>query len=78
MVISNALGAAVGTPPLHVVIEPTGDPLNRLFGRGRCRAVDAGSRPRTDHAAGHEGAAAAGQVNPSRYRHITPTTKAGR
>jgi len=43
MVISNALGAAVGTPPLHVVIEPTGGPLNRIFGRGtplRSRAAD--------------------------------------
>ena len=43
-VISNALGAAVGTPPLHVVIEPTGGPLNRIFGRGsplRSRAADA-------------------------------------
>ncbi len=66
MVTSNALGAAVGTPPLHVVIEATGGPLNRIFGRGtllRSRA---------------EGAAAAGQVRASRYRHITPTTKAGR
>jgi hypothetical protein len=37
MVISDALGAAVGTPPLHVVIEPSGGPLNRIFGRGtRC------------------------------------------
>lgn len=26
MVISNALGAAAGTPPLHVVIEPSGRP----------------------------------------------------
>jgi acyl-CoA dehydrogenase len=34
MVISNALGAAVGTPPLHVEIEPSGGPLNRVFGRG--------------------------------------------
>jgi acyl-CoA dehydrogenase len=34
MVISNALGAAVDTPPLHVVIEPTGGALNRMFGRG--------------------------------------------
>jgi acyl-CoA dehydrogenase len=34
MVISNALGAAVGMPPLHVRIEPTGGPLNRYFGRG--------------------------------------------
>ena len=44
MVIANALGAAVGTPPLHVVIEPTGGPLNRVFGRGaplRSRAADA-------------------------------------
>ncbi|OBA69366.1 acyl-CoA dehydrogenase [Mycobacterium sp. 1554424.7] len=43
MVISNALGAAVGTPPLHVVIEPTGGPLNRIFGRGtplRSRAAE--------------------------------------
>ncbi len=44
MVISNALGAAVGTPPLHVVLEPFGGPLNRIFGRGtplRSRAADA-------------------------------------
>jgi acyl-CoA dehydrogenase len=44
MVTSNALGAAVGTPPLHVVIEPSGGPLNRIFGRGtplRSRAADA-------------------------------------
>jgi acyl-CoA dehydrogenase len=44
MVISNALGAAVGTPPLHVVIEPSGGPLNRMFGRGtplRARVADA-------------------------------------
>jgi acyl-CoA dehydrogenase len=34
MVISKALGAAVGTPPLHVVLEPSGGPLNRVFGRG--------------------------------------------
>ncbi len=43
MVIANALGAAVGTPPLHVVIEPSGGPLNRIFGRGaplRSRAAD--------------------------------------
>ena len=34
----------MGTPPLHVVIEPTGGPLNRIFGRGtplRTRAADA-------------------------------------
>jgi acyl-CoA dehydrogenase len=44
MVISNALGAAVDTPPLHVVLEPSGGPLNRIFGRGaplRSRAADA-------------------------------------
>ena len=44
MVISNALGAAVDTPPLHVVIEPSGGALNRVFGRGaplRSRAAGA-------------------------------------
>ena len=44
MVVSNALGAAVGTPPLHVVIEPSWGPLNRIFGRGtplRSRAAGA-------------------------------------
>ncbi|WP_204080500.1 acyl-CoA dehydrogenase family protein [Mycobacterium riyadhense] len=44
MVISNALGAAVDAPPLHVVIEPSGGPLNRVFGRGtllRSRAAGA-------------------------------------
>ncbi|MDT5174812.1 MAG: acyl-CoA dehydrogenase [Mycobacterium sp.] len=43
MVISNALGADVDRPPLHVTIEPTGGPLNRMFGRGtplRSRAAD--------------------------------------
>ncbi len=43
MVISNALGAAVGTPPLHVVLEPSGGPFNRAFGRGtplRSRAAE--------------------------------------
>lgn len=34
MVISNALGAAVDTPPLHVTLEPSGGALNRAFGRG--------------------------------------------
>ena len=34
MVISNALGAADGRPPLHVDLEPTGGPINRTFGRG--------------------------------------------
>ncbi len=44
MVISNALGAAVDAPPLHVVLEPSGGALNRVFGRGtplRSRAADA-------------------------------------
>ena len=43
MVISNALGAADGKPPLHVDLEPTGGPLNAMFGRGtpaRTRAAD--------------------------------------
>ena len=34
IVISNALGAADGKPPLHVDLEPTGGPMNRMFGRG--------------------------------------------
>ncbi len=32
------------TPPLHMVIEPSGGPLNRVFGRGaplRSRVADA-------------------------------------
>jgi acyl-CoA dehydrogenase len=44
VVISNALGAADGKPPLHVHLEPTGGPLNKWFGRGtplRSRAADA-------------------------------------
>jgi len=44
VVISNALGAADGKPPLHVHLVPTGGPLNRWFGRGtplRSRAADA-------------------------------------
>jgi acyl-CoA dehydrogenase len=44
VVISNALGAADGKPPLHFDLEPTGGPLNRWFGRGtplRGRAADA-------------------------------------
>ncbi|KUI31465.1 acyl-CoA dehydrogenase family protein [Mycobacterium sp. GA-2829] len=43
MVISRALGAADGAPPLHVDLEPSGGPLNRYFGRGtvlRGRAAD--------------------------------------
>ncbi|MEC9323751.1 MAG: acyl-CoA dehydrogenase family protein [Actinomycetota bacterium] len=43
IVISTALGAADGKPPLHVDLEPTGGPLNRVFGRGtpvRTRVAD--------------------------------------
>jgi hypothetical protein len=44
IVISQALGASEGAPPLHVEIEPSGGPLNRMFGRGtpiRTRAASA-------------------------------------
>jgi acyl-CoA dehydrogenase len=34
VVISHALGAADGRPPMHVDLEPTGGPLNAWFGRG--------------------------------------------
>jgi acyl-CoA dehydrogenase len=34
VVISNALGAADGKPPMHFDLDPTGGPLNRMFGRG--------------------------------------------
>jgi acyl-CoA dehydrogenase len=34
IVISNALGAADAKPPLHIELEPSGGPLNRMFGRG--------------------------------------------
>jgi hypothetical protein len=34
IVLSQALAAAEGAPPLHVEIEPSGGPLNRMFGRG--------------------------------------------
>jgi acyl-CoA dehydrogenase len=34
MVISNALGAADGRAPLHFELEPSGGPLNKMFGRG--------------------------------------------
>jgi acyl-CoA dehydrogenase len=34
IVISHALGAAGGAPPLHVDLAPSGGPLNRWFGRG--------------------------------------------
>ncbi|MCB0948567.1 MAG: acyl-CoA dehydrogenase family protein [Mycobacterium sp.] len=43
VVISNALGAADGKPPLHFDLEPTGGALNRAFGRGtplRTRAAN--------------------------------------
>ena len=43
IVISNALGAADGKPPLHFDLEPTGGPLNRVLGRGtpvRTRAAN--------------------------------------
>ncbi len=44
VVISNALGAAAGKPPLHFALDPSGGPLNRYLGRGtplRGRASDA-------------------------------------
>jgi acyl-CoA dehydrogenase len=34
IVISTALGHNEGAPPLHVELEPSGGPLNRMFGRG--------------------------------------------
>ena len=43
IVISQALGASEGAPPLHIEIEPSGGPLNRMFGRGtplRSRVAD--------------------------------------
>ena len=51
IVISNALGAADGGPPLHVDLEPSGGPLNAWFGRGtpaRTRVANAalGARDR--------------------------------
>lgn len=39
MVISNAPGSSVEVPPLHVTVEPTGGPLNRMFGGGHRRAL---------------------------------------
>ena len=72
IVISNALGAADGKPPLHVDLEPTGGPLNRIFGRGtpmrtqvgQCRAFREGSRPRPHNAIGDDCVAASPQVTP--------------
>ena len=70
VVISNALGAADGKPPLHFDLEPSGGPLNRMFGRGtpvRTQVAnsalgDARSHPAAGHAAGDEGAPAAQEV----------------
>ncbi|RDI64014.1 acyl-CoA dehydrogenase family protein [Nocardia pseudobrasiliensis] len=44
MVISTALGATEGRPPLYVDLEPSGGPLSKMFGRGteiRTRAAAA-------------------------------------
>jgi acyl-CoA dehydrogenase len=44
IVISNALGAMDGGKPLHFELEPSGGPINRMFGRGtpiRTRASSA-------------------------------------
>lgn len=44
IVISHALGASDGAPPLHIDLQPSGGPLNRMFGRGtpaRTRAANA-------------------------------------
>lgn len=44
IVIAHALGASEGALPLHIEIEPSGGPLNRMFGRGaplRTRAASA-------------------------------------
>ena len=70
VVISNALGAADGKPPLHVDLEPSGGPLNRMFGRGtpvrtqvaNSALAHAGSHPAAGHAVGDEGAEAAEEV----------------
>ena len=70
VVISNALGTADGKPPLHVDLEPSGGPLNRMFGQrhtgahpgGELRPGDTRSHPAAGHAAGNEGAPAAQEV----------------
>ncbi len=66
IVISSALGAADGGPPMHVELEPSGGPFNRLFGRGTparpCRRDRSRhERPRSGagDADGHEGSGAA-------------------
>ncbi len=51
IVIAQAMGAAAGRPPLHIDLEPSGGPLNRLFGRGtpargRAAAAALGMRDR--------------------------------
>jgi acyl-CoA dehydrogenase len=43
IVISHALGAADGKPPMHVDLEPTGGPLNAVFGRGTPARTRAGN-----------------------------------
>ncbi|WP_280359423.1 acyl-CoA dehydrogenase family protein [Nocardia otitidiscaviarum] len=51
IVIAQAMGAAAGRPPLHIDLEPSGGPLNRMFGRGtpargRAAAAALGMRDR--------------------------------
>ena len=43
IVISHALGAADGAPPLHIDLEPSGGPLNLWFGRGNVARTRAGN-----------------------------------
>ena len=43
IVISHALGAADGARPPHFDLEPSGGPLNRIFGRGTPMRTRAGS-----------------------------------
>lgn len=44
VVNSNALGAAGEEPPLHFELEPSGGPLNKVFGRGTPVRTRAGAR----------------------------------
>ncbi|SUA79544.1 Acyl-CoA dehydrogenase, short-chain specific [Nocardia otitidiscaviarum] len=51
IVVAQAMGAAAGRPPLHIDLEPSGGPLNRMFGRGtpargRAAAAALGMRDR--------------------------------